>query len=444
MAYLDFLSGNTAQWKAHQKALLRFFLIYFFVQAVPLDWKYYAQLFSIQWGNLHYGDLFHLSRYYPRFFPGGDTYANWLVAAGLALVGALIWGKVEQNRQSPDYDRLYYVQRVILRYRLALGILTYGFLKIFLLQAPFPSLSHLNTAYGDFTAWKIFTLSLGVAPVYEIFLGVVEVLAGLLLLYRKTASIGAFVILCFTGNVFLSNLAYEGGESIYSLYLVVMALFLFAFDAPRLIRLLSLEKPTAPNTFQPVFATHWQKSTRLLAKSAFVLLFVFIYAARAYSDDPYKVPQAPGLSGAAGIYNVKTFVINRDTLPYSASDPLRWKDVVFEKWATLSVRSLRPVQLAPSQGEGVPRNDREKTYELEGSAGRHYYHYGIDSLKQVLVLHNKNPRTPEQLILHYERPDTNTIRLRGLNENRDSIWVTLEKIPRKYLLVEGRRRSQKL
>lgn len=370
------------------------------------------------------------------------------MAAGLALAGGLLWGWIERNREQVDYDQRYYVLRVVVRYRLALGVITYGFLKIFLLQAPFPSLSNLNTAYGDFTAWKIFSLSLGVAPVYEIFLGVVEVLAGFLLLQRKTASLGAFVILCFTGNVFLSNLAYEGGESIYSLYLVVMALFIFAFDAPRLTRLLFQEKPTAPNSYQPTFADPWQKRARLWAKSAFVLLFVFLYGARAYSGylhNPYKVPQTPGLSGAAGVYNVKSFVINGDTLPYSTTDPVRWKDVVWEKWATLSVRSQRPVRLVLSTGEVIARHDREKTYELEGTAGRHYYHYEIDSSRQVLVLNNKNPNhAGEQLTLHYARPDARTILLSGVNENRDSIRVTLEKIDKKYLLIEGRRRAQKL
>ena len=76
-----------------------------------------------------------------------------------------------------------------------------------------------------FTRWKLFSLSLGIVPGYESFLGAVEILAGLLLLNRKTASIGAFIVIIFTGNVFVSNLAYEGGEQVYSLYLIVLALF---------------------------------------------------------------------------------------------------------------------------------------------------------------------------------------------------------------------------
>ena len=201
---------ETSIWKPYEKVLLRFLIIYFALQIIPLDWKFYAELFSIPWGKLYYGDIFSLSKYLPRILSGGDNYLNWVIIAGIAAAGAFVWRSVEEKKKEQlNYDQLYYLFRVALRYRLALGVLTYGFLKLFLLQAPFPSISNLNTNYGDYTAWKIFTLSLGAAPVYEIFLGVVEILAGLLLLYRNTATIGEFIILCFAGNIFLSNLAYQ-------------------------------------------------------------------------------------------------------------------------------------------------------------------------------------------------------------------------------------------
>ena len=50
---------------------------------------------------------------------------------------------------------------------------------------------------------------------------------------------------------------------------------------------------------------------------------------------PYQFPSTRGLTDAAGIYNVTQFRINKDTLAYSKTDPVRWQDVVFEKWATL-------------------------------------------------------------------------------------------------------------
>lgn len=332
------LEVPSSQWSGAEKILFRFVFIYFFLQVVPLDYKYYAQILS--WNSLGYRELFYLSRYSPKFLSGADSFLNWGIVAVIAAIGSAVWTILDKT--SGEYNRLYYWLRVLVRYRLAVGILAYGFLKFFPEQSPLPSLSHLNTNYGDFSAWKLFSISLGVVPTYESFLGLVEIVGGLLLLYRKTATIATLIILPFTGNVFFSNLAYEGGEYVYSLYLISLALFLFSFDAIRLFNLLSLEKATIPNRFQPVFSENWQRTGRLVAKVGFIIFFVFFYGYQTYAGHQkgsYQYPQQPGLAQAAGMYNVSRFKVNGKELPYSKTDSLRWKDVVFEKWATLSVRS---------------------------------------------------------------------------------------------------------
>jgi hypothetical protein len=126
-------------------------------------------------------------------------------------------------------------------------------LKVYTIQSPEPSLSNLNTNYGDFTAWKLFSLGLGVVPSYQSFLGLVELAGALLLLHRKTTTIGTLIILPFAGNVAISNIAYEGGEYVYAFYLISLGLYLFAFDAIRLFKLVSLEQPVDQNHFQPEF-----------------------------------------------------------------------------------------------------------------------------------------------------------------------------------------------
>jgi hypothetical protein len=360
-------------------------------------------------------------------------------------VGAIIWTIRDKDRQ--EYNGLYYWLRVILRYRLAAGLMAYAFIKIYPMQAPLPSISHLNTEYGDFTAWKLFSLTLGIVPNYQSFLGLVELAAAVLLLFRKTASIGAFLVLPFTGNVFMSNLAYEGGETTYSFYLVAIAMFLFFFDAKRLFTLLMLEQPTLPNLFNPVFR-NWQKTARLVLKSAFVFLFVVLYGYKAYAvhqqEGSYHYPQTTGLAGASGLYNVKEFRLNHKVLPYSASDAIRWQDVVFEQWATLSIRSNRPVQLEEAKTEEIFRPEESRNFEVAGAGGRYYYDYQLDADKQILTLQNKNKNYPgERLILKYKRPTSNQIILTGLNEQQDSVYIVLEKQPKKYLLEEAGGRSRR-
>jgi len=442
------------EWKGYEKLAFRIFAIYFFIQAVPLDWKYFRNLFSINWLHLRFSDIFYISRYTPQIFTkdsltswGISTYADWLVILAIAIAGAVIWTYRDKNVK--EYDRLYYWIRVIVRYRLAIGIIAYGFIKLFPLQSPYPSISNLNTHYGEFSRWKLFSLSLGIVPNYEAFLGLVEILAGSLLLFRKTSTIGALMVVVFTGNVFMSNLAYEGGEAPYSLYLISLGLFLLAFDAIRLFVLIGLEKAVQPNRFKIVFSQKWQRN-RLVLKTLFIFFFVFLYGYKtwsAYHHDAYQFPQTSGLKDAAGLYDVSEFKINSSELPYSATDTNRWKNVVFEKWATISIGTNKPLKIDSAVTEEINDKDADRSYEEAGSIGRQYYNYKIDDANQQLILQNKNHNYPDdKLVLHYTRPDNSKLILSGI-EGRDTVYAVLSKINKKYLLEEaasGRNKAIKL
>lgn len=437
-----------SSWNNTEKTLFRFFALYFLIQVLPLDGQFFKNVFSINWLEISYRDIFYLSRYSPSFIDS-QSFINWLIVAAIAGVGTALW--TWKDKPNTDYDKLYYWLRVLVRYRLAIGVIAYGFIKFFPLQAPLPSLSNLNTHYGDFTAWKLFSLGLGVVPNYQSFLGFVEIVGGLLLLHRKTATIGTLIILPFTGNVFVSNIAYEGGEYVYSLYLITLALFLFAYDGLRLFNLLSLERPTAPARFQPIFSTKWQKA-RLALKTVFIFFFVVLYGYKTYAGykkGPYQFPEKAGLPNTEGLYDIAEFKLNSTDLPYSATDSTRWKDVVFEKWNTLSIRSNRPVKIDLTNTEEIHKNDTERNYELAGSQGRHYYSYEINTANNVLNLRNRNKNYPnETLTLGFNQPNDSTIVLLGLNEKKDSVYAVLRKINKKYLTFEaqktGRRRGLKL
>ena len=438
--------------------VLRFLFLYFFIQCIPLDPKYYEELFALPWGNFRYQDFFLAAHYTPRFFGSQPVFADWLVIALLAVIGDGIWSVTDRrrhpgNHQAQNNDRLYYWIRTIVRYRLAIALLAYGFIKLFPLQSPHPSLSNLNTHYGDFTRWKLFSLSLGIVPSYEIFLGGVEIAAALLLLFRRTASVGALIVLLFTGNVLMSNIAYDGGEVVYCAYLLALAGFVLAFDLQRLFQLLVLRQPAAPNTFRLQLAKPWERYGRIGLKSLVFFFFVVLLGFRAswgYHHDPYQLPNTKGLTAAAGIYNVSLFKLGKDTLPYSNTDSIRWNNVVFEHWATLSIAGHRPAAIDPANTENVTAtDDLDKTYESEGTNGRRYYSYGLDSTRHTLILRNKNAAdSTDQWVLQYARPDSAHIILSGLSPQHDSVYVVLHRINKKYLLEEaakaGRTKSVKL
>ncbi len=283
-----FNNGSSAlsPWKNIDKILLRFLVVYFIIQIVPLDWKFYRQLFTIDYSDLSFYDLFQLTRYYPRFF-GIAGFGNWLISGLLAFTGTAIW-TVRFTSNNINNDQLYYWLRVLLRYRLAFGIIAYGLIKFFPLQMPYPSLSNLHTNYGDFFGWKIYFHTLGVAQGYEVFLGAIEIASGILLLFRRTATFGAGIILGFTGNVFAANIFYDAGEQVYSAYLFVIALIIFLYDAPRLYRLLIQKKYTAANAFKPVFATATLRKTRNILRTGAAVFYCIAHIRHLYQF--YKSP----------------------------------------------------------------------------------------------------------------------------------------------------------
>ena len=429
---------------SNHKVLLRLLFIYFFILVVPLDWKFYRQLFSTDWANLSFYDLFKLSTYSPQFF-SLSGYENWAAAFIIAIAGTIAWPFICNNEEE-NYNKLYYWLRVILRYRLAIGIIAFGFIKLFPLQMPYPSLSNLHTNYGDFLPWKIYFHTLGIAQPYEVFLGAVELLAGVLLLFRRTTTFGAGIILGFTGNVFMANLAYDAGQEVYSAYLTTIAAVLFAHDVPRLYNLLVLQQYTIASKYRPVWSKNLGKIRLVLKALAVLFILVLGFSTYAnYKQHPYKIPQTAGLKGSYGYYNVREFRLNNQVIPYSRTDTSRWQNVVFEKWATISIKTASPIRLDTSRGDGFHVDDIDRNYESAGVGGRRYYAYNVDTTHHKLRLNNKNKHyKSEQYSLSYNFLNDSTLVVQGVNEKKDSVYAVLEKINKKYLLFEGRRKPIKL
>lgn len=447
------ISSDAAKWPSWKRFGFRFVFIALVLFFLPLDLKFYQKLVSIPWPQVPFYELLVLTKYQPQFFlpayPWGQylefvSFWNWAVVAAIAWVGAVVWSALA--RKTLAYPGLYYGLRVLVRYRLALALIAYGLYKAFQLQLPYPPLSNLLTNYGDFYAWKIYYQTTAISPKYETFLGAVEILTGILLLYRRTVTFGAGLALGFVGNIAAVNFYYGLGDQSYSLLLVLLAIFLFADDVPRLYQLLIREKLAIAARWRPVFSKTFGR-LRLGVRIVTVLFIVFIGIQAYGGREPaaYKLPRTPGLSNAAGSYLVTEFVVNGDTVPYAVNHPFRWQEVVFEEWSTLAVKSNRQLTIDKSTGEGYHEHDIDRNYELAGIAGRHFYHYTQDSSQHSLLLQNKNlHHREEQFALEYQRPTDSTIVLTGWISPKDSVHVTLEKLTKKYLMYEGRRRPVKI
>lgn len=525
-------AASKNEWKAWQRFVFRIGFIFFICLSVPNSPEWYNIVFHIDWTNLHYRDLYDIARFGSGINFFGNTifgstllgYANWVTTLLISIAGALVWTLVVKSRHTErkEYNILYYWLRVVVRYRAGIGIIGFGFTKLLPVQMPYPSLGLLNTNFGDFTAQKIYWLSIGIVPWYQVFAGVVEVTAGTLLFFRKTTTLGAILLFGALGDIVYVNFAYDGGVHVYSSYFVLLAAFLLIDDIPRIYRLLVQEKYTVPVHIYPAFNNKWQQFTRIGLKTATIFVFlVLLFKLQLvnFQYDPYKQPSVAGLQTLRGNYHVTEFRVNNQSIPVSPLDSVRWQEVTFEKWTTLTYKINKPVLIDLSNGGGDPQQDINRTFELSGTGGgRRVFHYYADTVSNTLYLEDKfkpvpdrrnrasgvggdggtgknlavkpknelsageispkKPKAPDnwipaasvavigteldkidkraastrrdrefaepvknekrnRMVLKYETQDGSHIILTGINEQKDSLYIVLDRYDRKYALSES-------
>ncbi|WP_147300329.1 DoxX family protein [Dyadobacter luteus] len=439
-------------WGYWQLVATRFLTVFFTLFIFPLDWKFYRSLLSL---DFHFYHLLSLARYQPEWVPlsdqhgnpvlGAASFANWAIIVFVSVVLTLVWSLTDKKRQNLIAELEW--TKTIVRYRLALVLIAYGVYQLFRLQIPYPSLSSLMTNYGDLYPWKIYYQTTAISPLYSSFLGSVEILAGLLILNRRTTTMGAGLVIGFLGNVAAVNGFYDAGELSLSTLIVLMAVFLFSFDVVRLYQLLILEKKALANRLVADYSASSLTKLRSAAKISIAVftLLLLVSAASSQANGPYKYPSQQGLKNSFGLYEVKHFVFNNDTIPHSKSDTRRWQDVVFEQWSTISVKQNRPVIIDRSSAEKLQLKDIDRNYEFAGLSGRHFYHYELNATADTLLLTNKNRNhRNETFKLAIKRPTDRYIELSGTDQAGNRIHAVLERQDRKFMMYEGRRRAAKL
>lgn len=506
-------------WTETQKVLFRIAFVFFVLMSIPTSAEWYKGVLDIDWTDLHYRDFYDIARFGSGItFFGNEIfgsrlngYAVWIITLIVSVIAGFIWTAISKVRKTDptEYNRLYYWLRVIVRYRAAIGIIGFGYTKLFPVQMPYPSVSLLNNDFGDLTGHKIYWLSIGISPWYQVFGGIVEVLSGILLFFRRTSTYGAALLFGALATITVVNLGYDGGVHVYASYFVLLSAFLLVQDGRYVYNLFIRERFTTPFIYYPSFNKQWQVA-RAGIKSVIIFLFIGLltyYQWINFRYDPYKQPSTPGIANLRGYYNVSQFKLNNRLLPFNPLDSVRWSEVTFEKWSSLTYKVNKPVQIDLSNGGGDPMQDINRTFELTGVAGgRRIFHYYADTVNHVLYLEDKNnpfasgrrggtggranrkeidnadkdtiypanwfpadvksrvgseydkihplaqnarrrkafKSEPEikarrKMILHYDALNNGRqVVLTGTDENRDSVYIVLDRIDKNYALSEGK------
>lgn len=319
---------------------------------------------------------------------------NWGIALLIALAIAGIWTWFARNSKRKEYTVAYYWVSLFVRYWTAVSLLHYGYVKVYPNQMPFPSFANTHTLAGDIAPYRYWWAIIGLSTWYQIVLGVTEVAVGSLLFFRRTLALGALLTVGVVGNVAYGNFAYDGGVHVLATEIALFAGYLLVPYLRDIYRLLVKKEDVVPYYYHPAFRAPWQRHTFTGLKYVAWILFIPVYLYNNTHHYLYtnqsKEPRAPGLSAAKGYYTVTDFKLDGKDLPYSPLDPMRWHDVTFEDYPTLTFKVNKPLAIRLENG-GQGTWDAKKTYELAGySGGRTYLHYALDEANQTLTVQDKN------------------------------------------------------
>jgi hypothetical protein len=403
-------------WSTGTKIAFRFFFIYFVLYALPFPlgwvaftdfvWEFYNNLWlaPVAWTGKN---ILHLN-YEITVLPNGsgDTTYNYVqvfLFALIAFTGTVIWSILDRNR--PHYERLLYWFIIFLRYYLGIVLLGYGFVKVIKTQFPFPSIRTLLKPYGESTPMNLLWTFMGYSKGYNIFTGLGEITAGLLLFFKRTKVIGALMAIAVMSNVVVLNFAYDVPVKLFSSHLLFIAILLLIPDIRRLFEFFILNKAVSPAPLQPVYRNNTTRTTYIIVKPLFIgsiLIANFIQSIDMQKQwgDPAERPVM------YGVYDVEIFVLKGDTLPPLANDTRRWKRMIVEKKGKSSIQYM--------------------------DGGTIVWNFAADTLNHTMNIYSTDSTTVYQFAYRLEN---NNMVLNSVREDENTHVRFVARTPENFLLL---------
>jgi hypothetical protein len=258
----------------------------------------------------------------PVVFTGsGDTQWHWVQLAlilVLATLAGALWTAIDRKPR----PRIAAAMRVWLRYYLAAMMLVYGFAKIYAVQFRTPWLARYDQPIGDMSPMGLLWTFMGHSRAYTIFAGVAEIVGGVLLLWRRTVVVGAFIVIAVMTNVVLLNFCYDVPVKLFSVQLLAMTIVLVAPQLRRVIGA-SLGYATREDPPRPRDAG-WVERARLVIKIAVIVSLVqiplqFRHVGRSRDRAPTALD---------GIWSVDTMRVDGVDRPPLFTDDTRWRKLI--------------------------------------------------------------------------------------------------------------------
>lgn len=292
----------------------------------------------VPWVGRH---VLHLDREISTTPTGsGDTaYAYVLILVFVVLSLALTAGWSLFSRRRREYRVGLQWLTIAIRFYLFVVLLSYGLSKVFLNQFAYIPLEGLVQRFGDASPMGLLWKFMAYSPAYNLLAGLAEVAGAVLLVSRRTTTLGAGILVAVMTNVFVLNMAYDVPVKQFSFHLLALAGFLVARDSRRLLRAFVLNRTVPKQFLWEPFAEGLGRRAWWGARCVFVV-FAFVSTVTGAMNARKNWGAAGPKPPLFGLYQVRDFVFDGTARPPLLTDDRRWKLIVFNRKGGMSVRTM--------------------------------------------------------------------------------------------------------
>ena len=288
----------------------------------PDDWGPYHGMWK--WATRWGGGLLGYEVIFQRTGSGDTAFAlvKMILSLCLAAFLALVWSFF--FRRKPAYPRLGRWLHLGVRWYLAFVLLSYGMIKFYAGQFSYPGLWRLMNPIGDTSPMGMVWTFMGLSKPYEVFSGIGETLAGLLLFSRRTSLLGSLVSIAVMTNVCMLNWMYDVPVKLFSTHLLLFSMLLTLPDAPRLWRVFFANREAAPARLRLTDA-RWFNWAFGIFGLVWVGTHLYVSHENGIKSLERRAVTYPQLYG---IWEVEKHLRDGEEVP--RTDVTRWKRIAFD------------------------------------------------------------------------------------------------------------------
>lgn len=402
------LSLQTPTWTSAQKIAFRFCFLFFSMTSLTFfnivllllnANRDEALAFLIKPITFLENNIFHIG-YKPEM---GSTELvsslfGWLLLfliLILSVLGTITWSVVSKRKKN-YYQLNFWFSHYLAYYLFIVMISNYAVSKIIPTQMPYPDIGTLLTPVGNFSRFNLTWIFVGASPAYESFTGSCELIASVLILFRRTRVIGCLAMTVVLINVVSLNVYYNIIVKLPSIILLLTTLFLLSPYIPKLIAFFCFLKPVSLREKHYGFNTRWKKY--LIVALLLVPLWV---SYKAVEENINYAHYLTSIRSSQKLYKVTAFKSN-DTIPSFFQDTISWK---------------RFAITGAFQNAAVVYDAKDNTET---------FNYNFDSTKHLLTLINPVDTTKKYLF-NYSYTDKNGMTLTG-NWKSKTVKIDLDNV----------------